>query len=246
MALMELIARAALVRSGVCDESDSLVRCARDSATGSVIVMVYLAQFDHAAWSMSRHIEHYLMRQFKGLYGIDVHSVHLNVTRAKAFKQTPKIKSAVSLRAVLRERRRSGVDTSAVTGTHINSAGAPLAPGDAFAPTARVPLEGLADSIGRAGSSRSTGKSASAENRVAPRALIQHALLADEYLSVPGYEVAEVEYEEFLNSLPAAKAAQAAPVPSTPAKHKPDAQPASSGFSEPHTNYGLPPDMAEK
>src|SRR3954471_2069436 len=91
-ALMEMIARGALQRCGVCDESDSLVRFAWDRETGKLIVMVYLSHFDHAAWTMSRHIEGYLTRQFKGLYGISVHSVHLGVIRTRAFKQTPILK----------------------------------------------------------------------------------------------------------------------------------------------------------
>jgi hypothetical protein len=213
-ALMEMIARDALVRSGVCDESDSLVRCAWDYDTGQLIVMVYLAHFDHAAWTMSRHIEFYLMRQFKGLYGISVHSVHLDVIRARAFKDTPMLKSATALRAVLRERRKAGVKPTGVTGRKIGKALTPWESANAFAATAQA---GLDDGIGAGKTRRAPGKSASRESGKQPRRdPIQDALHNEDYLSVPGYEVSEVEFDEFLNSLPAdSRPASSQPAPGT-------------------------------
>ena len=190
--LLQEIARAALQRTGVCDESDSMIRFGWDRDSGHLIVMIYLSHFDHAAWTMSRHIEGYLARQFKGLYGIPVHSVHLGVIRVRAFKEMPPIKSAMSLRAVLRERRSRGVKPTGVTGKNIShELSAPSAESDtAFADTGRAELEPSgALQAAEKGKIKSQGR-----EYVTPD--------ADEYLSVPGYEVSEVDFEEFLNSLP--------------------------------------------
>src|SRR6476469_4417296 len=139
-ALMEMIARGALHRCGVCDESDSLVRLAWDKASGQPIVMVYLSHFDHAAWTLSRHIEAYLVRQFKGLYGITLHSVHFGVIRRRAFKHQPALKSAAALRAVLSERRHAGVKPTGQTGRRIPEV-TPAGEGDGYAPTGPASLE---------------------------------------------------------------------------------------------------------
>jgi hypothetical protein len=50
-ALMQEIARSALMRTGVCDESDSMIRFGWDRASGQLIIMIYLSHFDHAAWT---------------------------------------------------------------------------------------------------------------------------------------------------------------------------------------------------
>ena len=192
-ALLQEIARSALMRTGVCDESDSMVRFGWDRDTGQLIVMIYLSHFDHAAWTMSRHIEGYLMRQFKGLYGIPVHSVHLGVIRARAFKEMPAIKSASSLRAVLRERRSAGVKSTGVTGKNIAHDSPVSAPASdiAYADTGRAELEPLASALNPADAAKARGKGQ-----------VRKYLDTDEYLSIPGYEVSEVNFDEFLSSLP--------------------------------------------
>ncbi len=238
--LMETIARGALMRIGVCDETDSLVRCVWDKASGQLIVMVYLAQFDHAAWSMSRHIEHYLVRQFKGLYHVGVHSVHMSVTRAKAFKEIPEQKSATPLRALLRERRKTGVKTNAVTGLNIAKKWSLSHPQfeEAFAKTVQAELGELPPSRWEskpsvagldAKASKPAPRKLSKAQVQAPRKLskaqVQAALLTEEYLSVPGYEISEVNFEEFLSSVPAPKEAGVsrapAAAPLAPAASKP-------------------------
>lgn len=244
--LMETIARGALMRIGVCDETDSLVRCVWDKASGQLIVMIYLAQFDHAAWSMSRHIEHYLMRQFKGLYHVGVHSVHMSVTRAKAFKEIPEQKNATPLRALLRERRKIGVKTNAVTGLNIAKKWSLSHPQfeEAFAKTVQAELGELPPSRWEK-TPPGAGLDAQA-SKPAPRKLskaqVQAALLTEEYLSVPGYEISEVNFEEFLNSVPAHKEAGASRAPA--------AAPVAPAASKPAPSHykGFPPeaDVLEK
>jgi hypothetical protein len=196
---MQSIAHAALQRCGVCDESDSLVRIARDRQTGHLIVMIYLAHFDHAVWAMSRHIESYLVRQFKGLYDVPVHSVHLGVIRARAFKEMPPIKSASSLRAVLRERRSAAIRSTGITGRKITiSQPAPLERDDGFAPTAQASL----DDTPRPSASAASATPAAPATRTWPSSRSRQLADWEEYLSVPGYEVSEVNFEEFLSSLP--------------------------------------------
>jgi len=193
-AVMQAIARGALLQTGVCDESDSLVRIAWDRDSGGLIVMIYLAHFDHAAWTMSRHIEAYLIRQFKGQYGISVHSVHLDVIRARAFKQMPPIKSGSSLRAILRERRGSEVKSTGTTGRNIVFAPPQRTQGDNFPATSHMGLDELPKQ-----------RSAPEPNPALSRARnpkMNAPMITDEYLSVPGYEISEVGFEEFLNSIP--------------------------------------------
>jgi hypothetical protein len=196
-ALMQAIAHSALTQAGVCDESDSLIRIAWDRASGALIVMIYLSHFDHAAWKMSRHIEGYLMRQFKGLYGIPVHSVHMDVIRARAFKEMPPIKSGSSLRAILRDQRNSAVKSTGTTGRRIAAAVPQREQDDAFPATNHMGLDELPSSAQRA---RSVPDPALSRAR-SPRAKTP-PLITDEYLSEPGYEISEVNFEEFLNSLP--------------------------------------------
>lgn len=190
-ALMQEIARSALMRTGVCDESDSMIRFGWDRESGHLIIMIYLSHFDHAAWTMSRHIEGYLARQFKGSYGIQVHSVHLGVIRARAFKEMPAIKSASSLRAVLRERRSTGVKPTGVTGKNIAHDPPVSTPASdiSFADTGRAELEPLASAPKPAETAKGKGQ-------------VRRYVDAEEYLSIPGYEVSEVNFDEFLNSLP--------------------------------------------
>jgi len=190
-ALLQQIARSALMRTGVCDESDSMIRFGWDRESGKLIVMIYLSHFDHAAWTMSRHIEGYLARQFQGLYGIPVHSVHLGVIRARAFKEMPPIKSAPSLRAVLRERRSNGVKPTGVTGKNIAHDPPVSAPASdiSYADTGRAELEPLAPAPKPAEAAKGKGQ-------------VRKYVDADEYLSIPGYEVSEVNFDEFLSSLP--------------------------------------------
>lgn len=185
------------MQTGVCDESDSVVRIATDRESGGLIVMVYLAHFDHAVWTMSRHIEAYLIRQFKGLYGIPVHSVHMNVVRARAFKEMPPIKSSSSMRAVLRERRSSRVQSTGTTGRRIVHAPPKRSQDDAFPATGHMGLEELPATKTRA---RPEADPALSRSR-SPKANLL-PLITEEYLSVPGYEVSEVDFEEFLNSMP--------------------------------------------
>lgn len=195
---MQSIAQGALQRTGVCDDSDSLIRIAWDRETGHLIIMVYLAQFDHAAWIMSRHIEAYLVRQFKGLYGISVHSVHVDVIRSRAFKEMPPIKSASSLRAVLRQRRSQPIKSSGTTGRRIvQHSQPPKVDDDSFAPTNHMGLEEAA-AASRAAPPRPPADPAVSRAR-SPQVV---NMITDEYLSVPGYEISEVNFEEFLNSMP--------------------------------------------
>lgn len=189
---MEMVARTALQRCGVCDESDSMIRFARDRDTDRVVVMIYLSHFDHAAWTMSRHIEDYLIRQFKGAYGIEIHSVHVGVIRARAFKEMPSLKTATSLRAVLRERRQSGVKPTGLTGKRISDETQAGEARSAFPPTGPMGLEPGAPATG----------SPAAPARRAAQEKIRAAFATEEYLSVPGYEVSEVDFEEFLSSMP--------------------------------------------
>lgn len=225
--LMQSIAHAALQRCGVCDDSDSLVRIARDRDTGHLVVMIYLAHFDHAVWAMSRHIESYLVRQFKGLYNVPVHSVHLGVIRARAFKEMPPIKSASSLRAVLRERRAAGIRSTGTTGRKIPiSRPAPLEAGDGFAKTAQAGLDDAPLSSASAAAAAPSAPGALAW----PSSRSRQVADWEEYLSVPGYEVSEVNFEEFLSSLPPDSGLPAGVSESRPL---PAAPPAAAGRPQP-------------
>ncbi len=198
---MQMIARGALVRTGVCDESDSLVRIAWDKETGGLIIMIYLAHFDHAAWTMSRHIEGYLIRQFKGMYGISVHSVHVDVIRSRAFKELPPIKSASSLRAVLRQRRGENIKSTGTTGRRIvQHSQPPREEDDPFPATGQM---GLDDGTPAARPVRVPDPQPLPDPAVSRARSPQVVnMITDEYLSVPGYEISEVNFEEFLNSMP--------------------------------------------
>ncbi|MFM9900498.1 MAG: hypothetical protein ACKVOT_05745 [Polaromonas sp.] len=197
---MQSMARAALARTGLCDESDSVLRFSRDHKTGHLIVMVYLAHFDHAAWTMSRHIESYLMRQFKGLYGVSVHSVHIDVVRSRAFKETPAFKSADALGAELRERRFTGVKPTGITGKKIGRDERYTSDDDSFIPTGQMGLDS-GEARGNANGPPSRHQQLEQRRNQAVDK-IRYSLGTDEYLSVPGYEVSDVDFEQFLSSLP--------------------------------------------
>jgi hypothetical protein len=196
-ALMQAIAYSALTQAGACDESDSLIRIAWDRDSGGLIVMIYLSHFDHAAWTMSRHIEGYLTRQFKGLYGISVHSVHMDVVRARAFKEMPPIKSGSSLRAILRERRNSDVKSTGTTGRRIAATRPQREEDDAFPATYHMGL----DELPRPGPRAKPEPDPALSRARSPKAKTP-PLITEEYLSEPGYEISEVNFEEFLNSMP--------------------------------------------
>jgi hypothetical protein len=198
-ALMQSMARTALARTGVCDESDSVLRFSRDHKTGHLIVMVYLAHFDHAVWTMSRHIESYLMRQFKGLYGINVHSVHIDVVRSRAFKETPAFKSAEALGAELRERRFRGVKPTGITGKKIPRDDQSYQDDD-FIRTGHMDLDGRASPDNPDETPSRLQRLEHRKNQAVDK--IRYSLGTDEYLSVPGYDVSEVDFEQFLSSLP--------------------------------------------
>jgi hypothetical protein len=169
-ALIEAIARKALSRAGVCNESDSVIRFVWDRASGHLVVMVYLMQFDLAVWKLSRHIEHYVMRQFKGLHGVTVHSVHVSVGRAHAFQDVPRVKTGAALRVLLRDMRQT------------------LEPGKAAtAGPATKPVNDRAE--------------AERDDRSQRSPYIKW-LPTEEYHSVPGYDLSEMEMEELLNSRP--------------------------------------------
>ncbi len=195
--LMQMIARNALMRTGVCDESDSLIRIAWDRETGHLIVMIYLAHFDHAAWALSRHIEGYLIRQFKGLYGISVHSVHVDVIRSRAFKEMPPIKSASSLRAILRQRRGEPIKSTGITGRKIVHSQPARDEDDPFPATSHM---GLEESSTAAKPKPAPVPDPSLSRTRSPK--VTSPLITDEYLSETGYEISEVNFDEFLNSMP--------------------------------------------
>jgi hypothetical protein len=153
-----------------------------------------------------------------------VHSVHLGVIRARAFKEMPAIKSASSLRAVLRERRSTGVKPTGVTGKNIAHDPPVSAPASdiSYADTGRAELEPLAPAPNPAEPAKGKGK-----------AQVRKYLDADEYLSVPGYEVSEVNFEEFLNSLPPESKLPAgvadSPSPPQPLNNRPTKEKAAPG-----------------
>jgi hypothetical protein len=184
-ALMETYARQALGRCGVCTEKDSVVRCIRDRASGRLVLIVYLHKFDQAAWSLTRHIELYVMRQFKGLYGITVHSVHLSVMREQAFKETPRMQGSGELRNELRKRRAL-----------------------VLPPTTPVPAttSGTQAAAARASAALSAispgGQTVAAPRREPTVQEIRTTLLNSDHISTPDFEVSDIPFEEFANTAP--------------------------------------------
>lgn len=143
IAEFELLALRLLIKCGVCRPDNGAVRCVADDATGRLVVMAYLEDYDHAAWTLERHVEHYLMRHFKGAMGVDLHSVHLSVRRERAFREAPPPQSSAQLREALRTRRLDVASTDAPADT----APAPFDPlstwgsGGPAMPSVPMPLE---------------------------------------------------------------------------------------------------------